>query len=55
MPRVTRKVFVDLAIWMMAFGVSIGIVFPFFVILLGTPPGSRCAPCSTRPCLAAMM
>lgn len=35
--RITRKVFHDLAIWMIAFGVVIGIVFPFFVILLGVP------------------
>lgn len=33
--RITRKVFHDLAIWMIAFGLLIGIVFPFFVILLG--------------------
>ncbi|TKB23111.1 GGDEF domain-containing protein [Desulfopila sp. IMCC35006] len=35
--RITRKVFHDLAIWMVGFGLSIGIVFPFFVILLGVP------------------
>ena len=35
--RITRKVFTDLAIWMIAFGLAIGIVFPFFVILLGVP------------------
>ena len=35
--RITRKVFHDLAIWMVCFGLSIGIVFPFFVILLGVP------------------
>lgn len=35
--RLTRKVFHDLAIWMIAFGLGIGIVFPFFVILLGVP------------------
>jgi len=33
--RLTRKVFHDLAIWMILFGLSIGIVFPFFSILLG--------------------
>jgi len=35
--RLTRKVFTDLAIWMIAFGLGIGIVFPFFVVLLGVP------------------
>lgn len=35
--RITRKVFHDLAIWMVGFGLLIGIVFPFFVILLGVP------------------
>ena len=35
--RITRKVFTDLAIWMIAFGLGIGIVFPFFVMLLGVP------------------
>lgn len=36
--RFTRKVFTDLAIWMIGFGLAIGVVFPFFVILLGVPP-----------------
>ncbi len=35
--RLTRKVFHDLAIWMVGFGVSIGAVFPFFVMMLGVP------------------
>jgi two-component system cell cycle response regulator len=35
--RITRRVFHDLAIWMVGFGLSIGIVFPFFVIMLGVP------------------
>ncbi len=35
--RITRKVFYDLALWMIAFGLTIGIVFPFFVIILGVP------------------
>jgi len=36
--RLTRKVFHDLAIWMILFGLTIGIVFPFFSILLGVSP-----------------
>lgn len=35
--RITRKVFHDLAIWMMAIGLSTGLIFPVFVILLGVP------------------
>ena len=35
--RITKKVFHDLALWMIAFGLGIGIVFPFFVMLLGVP------------------
>jgi hypothetical protein len=34
-PRLTRRVFKDLAIWMVALGVATGITFPFFVIPLG--------------------
>lgn len=33
--RLTRKVFTDLAIWMIGFGLMIGVVFPFFTLLLG--------------------
>jgi len=36
--RITRKVFHDLAIWMVLFGLAIGVVFPFFTILLGESP-----------------
>lgn len=35
--RLTKKVFHDLAIWMVCFGLCIGVVFPFFVMLLGVP------------------
>jgi two-component system cell cycle response regulator len=37
MIRLTRKVFLDLARWMIAFGMSIGLIFPIFSILLGIP------------------
>ncbi|MGZ8626833.1 MAG: diguanylate cyclase [Actinomycetota bacterium] len=36
-PRLTRKVFWDLAIWMIAFGLLAGFVFPPFSIALGVP------------------
>ena len=35
--RITRQVFHDLAIWMVAFGLGIGVTFPFFVMALGVP------------------
>jgi diguanylate cyclase (GGDEF)-like protein len=38
MPRLTSKVFNDLAIWMTGFGLLIGLVFPPFCLLLGLPP-----------------
>ena len=37
MPRLTARVFVDLAIWMTGFGLLIGLVFPPFCLLLGLP------------------
>jgi diguanylate cyclase (GGDEF)-like protein len=37
MPRLTRRVFADLAIWMTGFGLAIGLVFPPFCLLLGLP------------------
>jgi two-component system cell cycle response regulator len=37
MPRLTSRVFLDLAIWMMGFGLLIGLVFPPFCLLLGLP------------------
>ncbi len=35
--RLTRKVFNDLAIWMIGLGLLIGFVFPFFVTFMGVP------------------
>lgn len=37
MIRLTRKVFSDLAIWMIGFGLVMGLAFPFFVVMLGVP------------------
>ena len=37
LPRLTNKVFTDLAIWMAGFGLGIGIVFPIFVTAVGVP------------------
>lgn len=37
LPRLTRRVFRDLAIWMTGLGLIMGTVFPFFVMALGVP------------------
>ncbi len=37
MPRLTSRVFTDLSIWMMGFGLLVGLVFPPFCLLLGLP------------------
>lgn len=37
MPRLTAEVFRDLAIWMTGFGLAIGVVFPFAVVVAGIP------------------
>lgn len=38
MVRLTKRVFTDLAIWMMGFGMLVGVVFPLFMVLLGMDP-----------------
>jgi diguanylate cyclase (GGDEF)-like protein len=53
MPRITSKVFVDLAIWMTGFGLLIGLVFPPFCLVLGLPPEGVLAPLFWGACLAA--
>ena len=35
--RITKKIFVDLAIFMIGFGIIIGIVFPYFMLIMGIP------------------
>ena len=37
LPRLTKRVFRDLAIWMTGLGLLMGVVFPFFVVALGVP------------------
>ena len=44
MPRITNRVFADLAIWMTSFGVGVGIIFPFFCIWLGLPSSAILTP-----------
>jgi len=36
--RITKKIFNDLAIWMIGFGILVGIVFPFFTRIFGVKP-----------------
>ena len=51
--RLTRRVFHDLAIWMVAFGLAIGVAFPFLVVLLGVPIETALAPTFFGACLGA--
>jgi hypothetical protein len=51
--RITKKVFLDLLIWMIVFGLTIGIVFPWFVILLGVPRSIAIKPDFYLACLGA--
>ncbi len=37
LPRLTKKVFTDLAIWMTGLGLLMGVAFPFFVLAFGVP------------------
>ena len=53
MVRVTRKIFVDLAIWMMGFGFVIGVIFPFFVYLMGIPSHTVLTPWFFTICISA--
>lgn len=39
MPRLTNRVFADLAIWMAGFGLTVGLVFPVFCLGVGLPSG----------------
>ncbi|RLE02500.1 MAG: GGDEF domain-containing protein, partial [Bacteroidetes bacterium] len=51
--RITKKVFTDLAIFMIVFGLVIGFVFPWFVILLGVPREIAIKPGFYVSCLSA--
>lgn len=43
-PRLTGRVFSDLAVWMVGFGVVIGLLFPFAVIAVGVPAATALRP-----------
>ncbi len=51
--RLTKKIFHDLAIWMVAFGLMTGIAFPFFVLLFGLPSHAVMKPLFFLACVAA--
>jgi two-component system, cell cycle response regulator len=51
--RMTRKVFYDLAIWQVCFGLCIGLAFPFFVMLLGVSRADALTPVFFAACLFA--
>ena len=53
MIRLTRKVFTDLAIWMIGLGLLMGLIFPFFVVLMGIPARSVLTPWFFAACMAA--
>jgi len=53
MIRLTRKVFTDLAIWMVGLGFLMGVAFPFFCTLLGIPASQVLTPWFFAACIAA--
>jgi diguanylate cyclase (GGDEF)-like protein len=53
MPRLTSRVFTDLAIWMTAFGLLIGLVFPPFCLAVGLPANQVISPLFFAMCVAA--
>jgi diguanylate cyclase (GGDEF)-like protein len=53
MIRLTRKVFHDLAIWMIGLGLLMGVVFPFFTVVMGIPAHMVLTPLFFAACMAA--
>ena len=51
--RITKKIFNDLAIWMIGFGILIGIVFPFFTRIFGVKPEIAYSPGFFSACIGA--
>jgi len=51
--RITKKVFVDLAIYMISLGVIVGVAFPFFCILIGVPRELAMRPFFRAACVLA--
>lgn len=53
MIRLTKKVFIDLALWMIGLGLVMGVVFPFFTVLMGVPAEKVMTPQFFGACMAA--
>ena len=53
MLRITQKVFSDLAIWMISLGLVMGVVFPFFVVMMGVPRELVLTPWFFAACMGA--
>lgn len=51
--RITKKIFTDLAIYMMSLGVLIGFLFPFFCIIAGVPIEIVLTPVFFITCISA--
>jgi two-component system cell cycle response regulator len=51
--RITKKVFSDLAIFMVLLGIGVGLVFPFFCLALGVPREVALTPVYFAACIAA--
>jgi len=51
--RITKKVFADLALFMIGFGIVIGVVFPFFVLAMGVPKSYVLTPLFKILCISA--
>ena len=51
--RITKKVFTDLAIFMVLLGVAVGVIFPFFIVLFGVPRSIAFAPLFVFACVVA--
>ena len=53
MIRLNKKVFNDLAVWMIGLGLAMGAVFPFFVVLMGVPSRMVLTPWFFAACMGA--
>jgi diguanylate cyclase (GGDEF)-like protein len=51
--RITKRIFRDLAIYMIMLGVAVGIAFPFFVVLFGVPRATAFHPLFFGACIVA--
>jgi two-component system cell cycle response regulator len=51
--RITKRIFKDLAIYMIFLGVMVGIAFPFFILIFGVPESIAFQPLFFIACVAA--